>query len=906
MKPKQTLPLLLIGILSLSIILFFTLRPKEEIDYAIHVKPILNNHCIACHGGVKKNAGFSLLFQEEALGKTASGHPAIIPGDARNSPLIKRLHESDPELRMPYQKAALSKEEIKILTQWIDQGAKWGTHWAYQKPEKTTPPVVDQNYSDMEFIINPIDRFIAARLEEKNLLPNQQAKKEILARRVALDLTGLPPKKAIFNAFIDGQINYESLVDSLLSFDSFGEKWASWWLDLARYADSKGYEKDPQRSIWQYRDWVIKAFNKDLSFDQFTMDQLAGDLYSDPTADQLIATGFHRNTMNNDEGGTEDEEFRVVSVLDRVNTTFDVWQSTTMSCVQCHGHPYDPFKQKDYYQLMAFFNNSRDEDTPDEAPNFRTYSIENNKKIERILSWIKKHGTDESHDAFKKIIQFMEPKYQLHNCENFVNGELSDSKYLALWNNGTALLRDVHSKGNTSLYIYYETPHKNSKITLRENDSKGKILGEMELKKSDWKIAKFSFAKVDKPIDLFIEAKNDDLSPQSSTSRILWFAFVPDLPGKGSDGYAEVADDLLEVMNTPQTMTPIMSENPDYMKRTTHVFDRGNWLMKKEIVAAGTPAVINRWEKNWPKNRLGLARWIVSSENPLTSRTLVNRVWDQIFGKGLVTTIEDLGSQSSPPTHPALLDWLSVKFVDSHKWRLKSLIKSIVMSGTYRQSSAVFDKKHRADPQNNFYARGPKLRLTAEQIRDQALFVSGLLSDKMYGPGVMPPQPDGVWEHAYLGNLWVESKGEDRFRRAIYTFLKRTSPYPSFMTFDTGSREVCLVKRTPTNTPLQALVTMNDPVYLEAALNFAKLYHQKLQPDNAIKAMYEAAIFKKINPDTFEILKQLYLAALIEYEQKPDQLDNFFGNKNMQEISLAALTLVANAIMNLDEFLTHA
>lgn len=894
------------GIFGISIILFLSLSPKEKIDYSADVKPIINKHCISCHGGVKKNGGFSLLFPEEALGVTESGKPAILPGDAKNSPLIQRLHESDPELRMPYQKKALSKSEIKILTDWIDQGAKWGTHWAYVKPEKTSPPEVQNDFERMGFILNPIDRFIAARMEDKRLLPNKQAKKEILARRLAFDLTGLPPKRPLFNAFVNGEISYENLVDSLLVMPSYGEKWASWWLDLARYADSKGYEKDPGRSIWQYRDWVIKALNNDLPFDQFTVDQLAGDLLSKPTADQLIATAFHRNTMNNDEGGTEDEEFRVVSVVDRVNTTFDVWQSTTMSCVQCHGHPYDPIKQKDYYKLMAFFNNTRDEDTPDEAPNFRTYSPENKEKIESILSWVKSYGDNDEYQTFKKIIQFMEPKYQLHNCEDFINGELADSKYLALWDNGSALLKNVYTKGNTNLYFYYTSDFNGTKITLRKNNSKGKILGQVKLTKTPWKIVKIPFSKVEEPLDIYIEAQNDQLSPQTNTSRIHWFAFVPELPGGGFKGYSQIEGDLLEVINDPESLTPIMIENPDYMKRQTHVFERGNWLVKGEAVDANVPELINQWEENWPKNRLGLARWIVSRENPLTSRTLVNRVWDQIFGRGLVATLEDLGSQSAPPTHPALLDWLAVEFTDSNQWSLKSFIKSIVMSGTYRQSSEVFEEKYAVDPQNAYYSKGPKLRLSAEQIRDQALYVSGLLSEKMYGPGVMPPQPDGVWEHAYLGNLWKESVGEDRYRKAIYTYMKRTSPYPSFMTFDSGSREVCLVKRTPTNTPLQALVTMNDPVYLEAALNFAKLHIDKYNPEKAIKAMYQDAIYETVNSVTLKILKELYHTALIEYEKAPDQLNDFFGGKNIKEKELAALALVANAIMNLDEFLTHS
>tara|TARA_B100000212_G_C27337105_1_gene517354 strand:- start:336 stop:1385 length:1050 start_codon:yes stop_codon:yes gene_type:complete len=349
-----------------------------------------------------------------------------------------------------------------------------------------------------------------------------------------------------------------------------------------------------------------------------------------------------------------------------------------------------------------------------------------------------------------------------------------------------------------------------------------------------------------------------------------------------------------------------MVENENEMRRFTHIFERGNWLDKGDTVISKTPEFLNKWDSSWPKNRLGFAKWLVSKENPLTGRTLVNRVWYQIFGRGIVTTLDDMGTQSEPPTHPGLLDWLSYNFVNSQHWSIKSLIKSIVMSGTYQQSSELNSKKLSLDPENTFYARGPKIRLSAEEIRDQALFISQLLSDKMYGPGVMPPQPDGVWEHVYLGNQWRESKGEDRYRRSIYTFIKRTSPYPSLMTFNAGSREVCMVQRTATNTPLQALVTMNDPVFLEASLHLAKLYFLEGKIIQSIEQMFEKAIYKKIEPSTLEVLNNLYLEALEEYNQNPKLLQNFFGGKRKITKELAAFSIVANAIMNLDQFLTHA
>ena len=347
-----------------------------------------------------------------------------------------------------------------------------------------------------------------------------------------------------------------------------------------------------------------------------------------------------------------------------------------------------------------------------------------------------------------------------------------------------------------------------------------------------------------------------------------------------------------------------MVENENFMKRKTYFFDRGNWTNKKEEVKPNVPRILNKWEVEWKKNRLGLSKWIVSKENPLTARTLVNRIWYQIFGKGLVSTVEDMGTQSDPPTHPALLDWLSFNFMNDMNWSVKSLIKKIVTSSTYKQSSNIPENKSSIDPNNLFYSWGPKLRLSAESLRDQALFVSGLLSTKKYGPGVMPPQPDGIWEHPYLGDLWKESKGEDKHRRAIYTYLKRTSPYPSFISFDASSREICLVRRMPSNTPLQALVTMNDPVYIEAAFNLAK-FSKEESIDSSIKKMYKTALYKEIDHKTLSNLLSLYEKANNEFLKDNLKLKDFFNLGHKIDIKLASLSIVANAIMNLDEFLTH-
>ncbi|HMB61673.1 MAG TPA: DUF1549 domain-containing protein, partial [Eudoraea sp.] len=442
MQKKLYTGILVVAILALAGFLWDLYKPSEKVDFSTQIKPILNKNCIACHGGVKKNSDFSLLFNEDALADTKSGKPAIIPGNASGSELIRRINEDDPELRMPYEKPKLSGEEIDLLTRWINQGAEWGKHWAYTLPEEIEVPREKDEAglwasADSEFLQNDIDHFILAGLSQQNLIPSSPAAKAVIARRVSFDITGLPPDHTMFQKWMNGEITYETMVDSLLALPAYGEKWASWWLDLARYADTKGYEKDLGRTLWRYRDWVIAALNKDMPYDQFTMEQLAGDMLPDPSVDQLIATAFHRNTMNNDEGGTEDEEFRVATVIDRVNTTFSVWQSTTMECVQCHSHPYDPFKHQDYYNLMAFFNNSRDEDTPGEEPNVRIYTSEQQREVDKINLWVAKYGSEQQARDYQNFLTYMEPKYQGHLAEDFKNGELADTKWLALWDDGS-------------------------------------------------------------------------------------------------------------------------------------------------------------------------------------------------------------------------------------------------------------------------------------------------------------------------------------------------------------------------------------------------------------------------------------------------------------------------------------
>jgi hypothetical protein len=902
------LAILLSVLIGISLIGFFFFGTEKEVDYSTDIKPILNKHCISCHGGVKKSGGFSLLFEEEAFAPTESGHPAIVPGSSSSSELIKRLTHSDPELRMPYQRAQLSEEEIDLLKKWIDQGAKWGKHWAYEPVKE--PEIKSQIQSasigskDSEDKLAPIDQLIREKLTEKGMLPSPEEEPLRLLRRVALDLTGLPPSDALVADFSVRKITYEQAVDQLLSSSSYGEKWANWWLDLARYADTKGYERDVSRTMWPYRDWVIRSFNADKPFDEFTIEQLAGDLLPNPTQDQLTATAFHRNTMNNDEGGTQDEEFRVAALLDRVNTTYEVWQSTTMACVQCHSHTYDPIRHEEFYQSAAFFNNTRDEDTHDEEPRLRFYEADQNGQIEAVINWVKENEGEKASKDRANFLKFYEPKYAAHLATDFKNAELIDTKWLGLWPGGSAVYKNIDTQGSDQMLLDYWTGINGTQMTIRKDGPEGEILASFVINKTEGEIVReIPFKPITGKVNLYFEAKNPSAPAQQNTSVIVWFAFVPKLKGEGKAGFATVQKDWETLLKFKGTRLPILIENPPYMARKTNVFERGNWMILGEEVNPKTPAEFGGWQEKWPANRLGFAYWLTSAENPLTSRTLVNRVWDQLFGRGIVRTLEDMGSQSDPPSHPELLDYLAWKTMNDYGWSMKSLIREIVTSATYKQSSAISAEAYQKDPDNQWYARGPRFRLSAEQVRDQALAVAGLLSTKMYGPGVKPHQPEGIWQTVYNGESWTESEGEDRYRRGIYTFLKRTSPYPSFISFDAGSREVCLSKRLVTNTPLQALVTLNDPVYLEAARVLGKNVWQKNagKPEKAISEAYRQLLFGSISEAKKKTMLELFQNAKNEFSQNPKSLEEFYPGAKPEE---AAMAVVANALMNLDEFLT--
>lgn len=773
-----------------------TVPYTEPIAYNEDIRPIFNSKCIACHGGVKQSGGLSLLLREEALLPLESGAYAIVPGRPEESELIRRIAHDDPEERMPLDHPPLDDREIDRLEQWIAEGAQWETHWAYLKPEPTLHPPNERS----DWVRNGIDAFILARLEEEGLSPSPEASRDVLIRRLSLDLIGLPPTLAEVQRFLDDTAPgaYERLVERLLASPHFGERWASMWMDLARYGDSQGYQKDPGRTIWPYRDWVINALNEDMPFDQFTIEQLAGDLLPDPDRRQLLATAFHRNTMSNDEGGTDDEEFRVAAVLDRVNTTFEVWQGTTIGCVQCHSHPYDPFMHDEYYELFAFFNNTKDEDKPHERPVLRSYSPMQEDEVRETLRWF-----DEQCGA-----QYLENHGTLEAARDALFGDLK-----------------------------------------RKAGPCAKVVGDSA-----------------------------------------WTAHVREL----------------ERLEPPGT--PIMQDFPPDSSRITRIFERGNWLVHGDTVQPDVPASLPNLPASYPRNRLGLARWLVHQDNPLTARVIINRFWEQLFGIGIVETLEDFGSQGEPPSHPELLDWLAVQFMHEHQWSVKSLLKSIVLSSTYRQASIVTPGLIDRDPQNRLLARGPRFRLSAEQLRDQALAVGGLLNRKQYGPSVMPPQPEGTWQVIRGVMKWETARDEDRFRRALYTFWRRSSPYPSMITFDTPSREYCVSRRIRTNTPLQALVSLNDVVFIEAAVGLAHRM-QRSAPENSEKQLvhgYRLALASYPSEQQLARLVAFYETTLAHYRDHPEAIRELVPDSLSASPQTAALINSANVIMNLDAFLNKS
>lgn len=909
--------LLVLAALVAVITIFTFSTHKRAIDYSADVKPILNKKCITCHGGVRRKGGFSVLFRSEALAKTESGKFAIIPGDPEHSELVKRITAKDPEDRMPYKHEPLSSDEVSILKRWIKEGAQWGDHWAYVAVKPVEVPKPKGSFFGLmpaaksEWIKNDVDNFIYEKLQEEKLKPSPEADKPTILRRVSLDLTGMPASENLARKFLESKDEnaYEILVDSLLASPHFGEHWAAMWLDLARYADTKGYERDDSREIWRYRDWLIQAFNRDEPYDRFLTEQIAGDLLPNPTDAQYVATAFHRNTMTNDEGGTDNEEFRTAAVLDRVNTTWSALMGTTFGCVQCHSHPYDPFTHEEYYKFMAFFNNTRDEDTFADYPLLRQYTSEDSVKLKSLEDWVTKNVSLAKAKEMYTFLKTGEPAVNSLLSDQFTNSELNDTKWLIFRNHAVARLKKIDLAQKNFLIYRYMGFVPGGVWTIHLDKPDGPVLKTVNVQKNkNWENASFAFEPVTGVHDLFFTYSNPNLKkPDDNGMMFDWFYFTETFPGKDKPGYATAQKTFWELLNKDMQTTPIMMDNPQDMYRPSFVFERGNWLVHGDEVKPDVPHALNPLPAGAPHNRLGLAMWMTDKKNPLTARTIVNRAWEQLFGTGLVETLEDLGTQGIPPTHKELLDFLSWKVMNDYKWSYKKLLKEIAMSATYRQESKVTPELLEKDPYNKFYARGSRVRLSAEQVRDQSLVVSGLMSAKMYGPSVMPYQPKGIWLSPYSGLDWVTSKGEDLHRRAVYTYWKRTAPYPAMITFDGAAREVCTVRRIRTNTPLQALVTLNDEAYLDAARHFAYRMQEGTNGDvkQEISKGYEIALHQQISPKKLQTLEKLYDEAYAKLKVDKDKTCEMIGvmDKNNNP-ETAALVVVANAMLNLDELIT--
>ncbi len=890
---------------------------NKKIDYSTEVKPIINKHCITCHGGVKAKSNFSLLFREEALAKTKSGKFAIIPGDPDNSEMMRRITLNDPEDRMPYHHEPLNKDEIEILRKWIKEGAQWGENWSYVPVKPVEVPMPSTFFGLIEtkndWAINDLDYFILQKQKEQGLKPAPQADKTTLLRRLSFDIIGMPAPESIANQFLadSSEKAYETLVDSLLASPHYGEKWTSMWLDLARYADTKGYERDDSRSIWKYRDWLIHSLNDDMPYDSFLIKQIAGDLLPEATDEDYIATAFNRNTMTNDEGGTDNEEFRTAAVMDRVNTTWQALMGTTFACVQCHSHPYDPIKHDEYYKFMAFFNDSRDEDTFGDYPLLRNYNDSMQEDVAKVINWLKENVSASAAKERYTFLKTWQPAYNSLLCDSFTNSELNDTKWAIFRNNSVCRLKNVNLENKNHLIFRYAGWVPGGTWEIHLDDASGPLIATKQLdttKGGDWKIQEIDILPVPGKHNLIFTYTNSKLKkPTESGVQFDWFYFTDKFPGEGKDGYTQIKNTWWKLITSDVPTIPVMMDNPSFMHRTSYVFERGNWLVKGDKVTPDIPASLGKLPGNVPHNRMGLAIWMASNQNPLTARTMVNRVWEQVYGVGLAETLEDMGTQGIPPTHPELLDWLSYQFMYDNRWSTKKLLKTIVMSATYRQSSVVAQESLDKDPGNKYYARSPRVRLSSEEVRDQALCIAGIMSDKMYGPGVFPYQPKGIWLSPWNGQDWVQSKGEDQYRRAVYTYWKRSAAYPSMLTFDAVSREVCTSRRIRTNTPLQALTTLNDSTYIDIARNFAYRIQEEAGNNitQQIKRGFKLATLHDIDNNSLTALMKLYNTAYTQFKNNPDKTCEMIGGMNEHtNVETAALVVTANAILNLDEVVT--
>lgn len=1045
----------------------------EYVDFNFHIKPILSDRCFACHGPDKnaRSTDFRLDTEEGAFAalQESEGEKAIVPGDPHNSEIFRRIVSQDVEYRMPPPESNLnlSEREIALITKWIEQGAKWKPHWAFIPLEEQKVPEVNNK----TWPKNPVDHFVLNRLEQEGMAPSPPANKEQLIRRLSFDLTGLPPTIPEIDAFLGDESPdaYEKVVDRLIASKAYGERMATEWMDVSRYADSHGYQADGLREMWQWRDWVIKSYNENLPFDKFVTWQLAGDMLPNATREQILATAFNRNHALNSEAGAIDEEFRLENVFDRTNTTAKAFMGLTMECARCHDHKFDPITQKEYFQLSAFFNNVKELGLISSDGNAGPLLPLPEKEVEEKLAFIQKKIADQEaqitrHTAeissigkFDKLYQQISYRSQMSDglvahypLDKIIDktspnlakpqqpAKISGKPELEKGAIGQALKFDNEydflSLPKTGMFEKTQPFSIGVWIKPDKKDDYAEILGNAGTKNPYWRgyeifldsLNKVSIRLTNALPHNYVQVTTAEAIPLKSWSH---FMFTYDGSGKaaglrlflngkpaattidfdnlyksiipvnkgfareerairvgksyrvftGDNGifegsiddiriydrkltFAEVAkvygtDPLAEALALPKAKRSPEQENMileyyldhfdrEYQQhlarlfnlrteqltlmddvkevmvmkemetpRKSYMLNRGAWDAPTEEVFPGTPHSVMDYPEDLPKNRLGLAEWLVDPGNPLFSRVTVNRFWKTYFGTGLVKTPDDFGSQGSLPTHPELLNWLALNFIETG-WDVKAFQKMIVMSATYQQSSKVSDEVLLGDPDNHLLGRGASHRFSAEMIRDNALAASGLLVRTIGGPSVRPYQPQGLWEEKGVFSHFLltydQDQGDGLYRRSLYTFWRRTSPPPSMTIFDAGSRYQCTVQRQSTNSPQQALVLLNDPQYVEASRAVAERMMKEggTKPEDRIQYGFRLLTSRRASDPELKILTQLYQEELANY--KNDQkgalallnVGSYKRDTHLDVPVLAANCVVANIMMNHDEAYT--
>jgi Protein of unknown function (DUF1553)/Protein of unknown function (DUF1549)/Concanavalin A-like lectin/glucanases superfamily/Planctomycete cytochrome C len=1029
---------------------------NREVEFNQDIRPILSDHCYTCHGPDKANRKTELRFDtQEGAFADLGGYRAIVPGDLAKSEMIRRVTAADEAIRMPpvYSGRSLTAHQIDLLSRWVEQGAEWQKHWSFIPPKPPELPTV----KNRSWPHNAIDSFVLERLEREGLKPSGEAEPTTLIRRVTLDLTGLPPTPAEVDAFLADKSPhaYEKLVDRLLQSPRYGERMATRWLDAARYADTNGYQTDAERVMWRWRDWVIGAFNRNLPFDQFTIEQLAGDLLPNAGLDQKLATGFNRNHRGNGEGGIIPEEYAVEYVVDRVETTATVWLGLTMGCARCHDHKYDPITQKEFYQVFAFFNNVPERGkafkygnsppflftpTPDQQKELDTLE----RKLAKAESYFKtlKPQVTAAQMAWEKALNKTQPlhwgpsaglaaHFPLDGSTAEKVGEAAGSKPLdarfvdgeaefAMGQTGLAAsfngkrfieagevgnfgfydrfslgawIHPTSEKGGTILSRTKETPEEdgyslrleNGKVQLnlvvRWLDDALRVETEQPLPLNRWHhvLVTYDASRLASGVRIYVNSKPqalkvlldelnqnfksrepfrigagggptsrfqgdiddvrvyprvlsaDEVKIAANSDSITAIAAIPPdqrsavqaakieayfLEKHAPQPIQQARQRLLELQEEKQHLldrvptTMIMEEMKS--PRETFVLQRGAYDRPGEkVTAAGVPACLPPLPSQVPRTRLSFARWLVDPANPLTARVAVNSYWQMLFGTGLVKTVEDFGSQGEWPTHPELLDWLATEFIRSG-WDIKGTLKTIVTSATYRQSSKVSPELAQKDPDNRLLARGPRVRLSAEMVRDQALAISGLLVEKLGGPSVKPYQPAGVWKDLSGGEDYQPDSGEGLYRRSLYTFWKRTAAPPVMINFDSASRETCVVRETRTNTPLQALNLMNDVTFVEASRVLAQRVMSEAgpTPEERLALAFRLATARPPKPAERDILLAGLEHHLANYGKDPKaavklvSTGEFPVNEKLDVCELAAYTTMASMILNFDEVIT--